>query len=336
MYLNIFRIILLFMSRQEQQLLVNYIEQYNQINTHIHQLATMATNIRRNINNILNNNRDIIRSSNSIIRRTNNDLNALRETLLRPSSRVSYDYENPIDRNLYTGNAHLNRTTRFINDFFNLPLLATFNTQTNNNDATQTSPTQEQINNATRSIRYSDISDPISDICPISYETFQEHDVVCEIRNCGHIFHQNALSEWFRTHSTCPVCRRDIRDTNTNANANVNANVNVNVNVSANANANANVNNVLVDDVDSNSDEDVVNVNASVNTDASVNANANSVGRINNPSIISQDDEHITFEYFVNGERDLNNLSELSNSLLRAFLNNSSNYYTIDPSGNRF
>jgi hypothetical protein len=32
------------------------------------------------------------------------------------------------------------------------------------------------------------------------------------IRGCNHIFNRDSLREWFTRHSTCPMCRRDIRE----------------------------------------------------------------------------------------------------------------------------
>ena len=32
------------------------------------------------------------------------------------------------------------------------------------------------------------------------------------IRGCNHIFNRASLREWFVSHSTCPMCRSDIRD----------------------------------------------------------------------------------------------------------------------------
>jgi hypothetical protein len=78
-------------------------------------------------------------------------------------------------------------------------------------------PTQDQIDTATRRVRYCDIVRPINTSCPISMDDFQDHDNVTIIRNCGHIFHTNNLMNWFTTNSRCPVCRYDIRDYNLNA-----------------------------------------------------------------------------------------------------------------------
>ena len=77
-------------------------------------------------------------------------------------------------------------------------------------------PTQEQINNATRSIRYENIQNPLNESCPISLERFNPNDVVTQICWCGHIFNTNELTSWFRSNVRCPVCRYDIRNYETN------------------------------------------------------------------------------------------------------------------------
>jgi hypothetical protein len=72
-------------------------------------------------------------------------------------------------------------------------------------------PTNAQITNATRTFNYSaDLSNNIR--CPITLEEFQEHDVVCEIKQCRHLFKQESIMDWFQRNVRCPVCRYDIRD----------------------------------------------------------------------------------------------------------------------------
>jgi len=73
-------------------------------------------------------------------------------------------------------------------------------------------PTQQQIEIATRNVRYSDILSPVNISCPISLETFNDNDIVTVIRFCGHIFKQDDLNRWFMTNCKCPVCRYDIRN----------------------------------------------------------------------------------------------------------------------------
>lgn len=79
------------------------------------------------------------------------------------------------------------------------------------------SPTQSQFEAATRRVRYCDISRPINTSCPISLEDFNDNDMVTVIRPCGHIFHNEQITNWFRTNCRCPVCRYDIREYNSNA-----------------------------------------------------------------------------------------------------------------------
>jgi hypothetical protein len=73
-------------------------------------------------------------------------------------------------------------------------------------------PTQEQIENATRTVRFGDIIRPNNTSCPISLDTFNEGDQVTVIRQCSHIFKPESLNTWFQSNCVCPVCRYDIRD----------------------------------------------------------------------------------------------------------------------------
>ena len=73
-------------------------------------------------------------------------------------------------------------------------------------------PTQEQINNGTRRVLYSNIENPLNLSCPITLENFNNDDNVTQILGCGHIFNHDSLIAWFRNHVRCPVCRYDIRN----------------------------------------------------------------------------------------------------------------------------
>ena len=75
-------------------------------------------------------------------------------------------------------------------------------------------PTQEQIQQSTRSLPFSTISNPINTSCPISLENFTDANEVTMIIPCRHIFNKESLMEWFNTHTNCPVCRYDIRNHN--------------------------------------------------------------------------------------------------------------------------
>jgi len=73
-------------------------------------------------------------------------------------------------------------------------------------------PTQAQIENATSSLVYGEIIDPINTSCPISLETFSETSEVTMIKHCKHIFNKQNLMSWFNGNCKCPVCRYDIRN----------------------------------------------------------------------------------------------------------------------------
>ena len=71
-------------------------------------------------------------------------------------------------------------------------------------------PTQDQINRATRIVKYSSIISPKNQSCPISHNPFDDEDDVMMIQYCQHIFNESDLKTWFQNHSTCPVCRYNI------------------------------------------------------------------------------------------------------------------------------
>lgn len=73
-------------------------------------------------------------------------------------------------------------------------------------------PTEEQINNATRTITYDESIELINHRCPISLADFEEGEDIRQIIYCGHCFCEESIQNWFRTNVRCPVCRYDIRD----------------------------------------------------------------------------------------------------------------------------
>ena len=75
-----------------------------------------------------------------------------------------------------------------------------------------TAPTNEQIQDATTSFVYEDISEPVNTSCPISLNTFQGDDTILQINRCRHNYTPSSLLEWFRTNTHCPLCRIDIRE----------------------------------------------------------------------------------------------------------------------------
>lgn len=72
-------------------------------------------------------------------------------------------------------------------------------------------PTNDQINRATLNTVFSNILSPVNATCPISRDEFDDNSEITMIRGCNHIFNRVSLREWFMHHSTCPMCRCDIR-----------------------------------------------------------------------------------------------------------------------------
>jgi len=88
-------------------------------------------------------------------------------------------------------------------------------TRTTNNGADTRGPaipTPEQIRRATLNTTYSNIITPVNNTCPISRDEFEDESEITMIRGCNHIFNRVSLREWFVNHSTCPMCRNDIRN----------------------------------------------------------------------------------------------------------------------------
>jgi len=198
---------------QERQNLINmYISQYNQTNLHIERLFNTLDDIRNNINNLIGNN---MSSTNRHFNRSNRHTNMNNNSNSngrRPY--IYYDLSNPIDRSTYISDETNNNNNPDISDF-----LTTFL-----NSSVPIRPSQEQINNASRLVRYSDIQNPNSTSCVISLEPFTSNDNVIQLHHCKHIFFPDQFNQWFSNHVRCPVCRHDIR-TYTNTNTNTNTNV---------------------------------------------------------------------------------------------------------------
>lgn len=72
-------------------------------------------------------------------------------------------------------------------------------------------PTNDQITNATLNTVFANILSPVNATCPISRDEFNDESEITMIRGCNHIFNRASLREWFVNHSTCPMCRSDIR-----------------------------------------------------------------------------------------------------------------------------
>jgi hypothetical protein len=321
-------------TREQERLINMYISQYNQTNAHIEQLLDMLDEIRLSIFNIANTSRrntnryghGDVRSStyiNSFINRLFND---------RDQNYIRYDYNMPINPNLYTifnesnSNSNINprtniRTTpsptptynntnnitnplsneltNFINTFLNTPVIIR--------------PTPEQIQSSSRLIKFEDIQEPLSDRCPISLELFSREEIVRQLLPCGHIFCQSGFQEWFQNNVRCPVCRYDIRNYRSTAtDININA---TNSNTETNTNATANT---------------TINTNTTISTSDNPN-NLNVVRNANTNEI-----EHITFDITNNAMSD-NIIDGLTDRILESILfpqTQDNERFTFDASNN--
>jgi len=359
------------LSLDQQRLLDMYIQQYTQTNNHIEHLADMLDEIKYNIINMLLPNRNTYRSYRHSRQNTNNinninNINRFINQILneRQNNYIYYDYNNPINPNLYNtinrdaNNNHLRyrldnhrstipnfspisrsiRSTRQNSNnlnYENVTRSLNFDIRDLFDDTDDTfnsnvvvRPTEQQIRNASRLVRYRDIQQPLSDSCPIILERFNPDDMVRQIHSCGHIFSYNAFNQWFNSNVRCPVCRYDIRDYNNNNN-NINNRENYEL---INNNQNSSV---VLEDVDDNSDEEnniseqtnnyeTNNVSNNINTTNNSENENTQLNSISNLNIVrdpnSNEIEHITFDINNNEVRD-NLINLVSRRLFQSLTN---------------
>ena len=213
------------LSLQERQRLISmYVTQYNQTNTHITRLLDTLDDIRNNINNLIGNNMNRYNQPNRSSTRPNRanrqhnfnhgaHTNTNTNTGTRGGPFIHYDYNNPIERSTYiTEFMHdiITNNTANIHRHENNPDIANFLT-TFLSSSVPVRPSQEQINNASRLVRFDSIQSPNSTTCAISLEPFASDDNVRQLNHCGHIFFPDQFNQWFSNNVRCPVCRHDIR-----------------------------------------------------------------------------------------------------------------------------
>ena len=74
-----------------------------------------------------------------------------------------------------------------------------------NNEQNNSINIKELIENSELIIYNSvDISDEV--MCSICRVNFVNNDIIRKLQ-CGHLFHHNCVDNWFKNHTTCPVCR---------------------------------------------------------------------------------------------------------------------------------
>lgn len=210
---------------EQQRVYVMYVNQYDLISNQIDTLFEMLSDIRANITDLQTNSisnsfdiRTIISDSNINRDMINRDI-INRDIINRDRDSDSDRNRNNSTNNTTTSTTNITQNTspieRFLTNFFNTPIgslhIPVSSVQTNNNIIHLTS---EQINNASRLVRYNEIENPTCDRCSISLLEFNNDDNVRQILYCGHIFHENSLQEWFRRNTVCPLCRYDILNNN--------------------------------------------------------------------------------------------------------------------------
>jgi hypothetical protein len=198
------------LTNEQHRILNIYVNQYNQSNSQVQCLLNIMDEIKENIISVIDENAS---RRNRQVRRSNTALNRAIHTASnnRQNNYIRYDLNQPINpgvyrRNQLNANNNLRQGSFFttiLDDFLNLTV--------------DIVPTEEQILNASRIIRYGDIETPLTESCPISLEQFNENSMVVQLLPCNHLFCQSQFNEWFRRNARCPVCRYDIRNYRQNA-----------------------------------------------------------------------------------------------------------------------
>ena len=322
----------------DQQRLVNmYINHYNQTNSQIDNLHDMVDEIRNNILNILSANQTsrhrTNRRSNQNLNNiaTNTNINSFISNLSNQnqSNYVSYDYNAPLNPNLYSSQSFSSPFTThgLFNATSPTPTIPTPTNRNSNvrnlfnwytdlfNSNVVVSPTPQEIRNAAAIVRYRDIQNPLSETCPITLERFNPDDIVRQIHFCGHIFSQSAFIEWFHRNVRCPVCRYDIRTYVNNA-----------------ATTNANINTATNNDDDNSSTDD--NLDQENNNLNAPNLNAPNLNAVRSPE--SNQVDHITFD-LPGGQATTDFINIITDRIVQGMLNpnaNNDDRFMFDASNN--
>jgi hypothetical protein len=278
---------------------------YNDNLRSIHHLMDQNTEITSQLIHIMNNRRNLNNSTfNTSENRQTNNRNYNRDRYSR-RYRNNPIVENDNNNNNTQRRVYIDNIPYYVDDLqlYTIPL----NSSTSRNLGNQFSrvvnsflepinvtPTQSQIENATRNIVYGDILDPINNSCPISLEPFTDTSNVTMIRHCRHIFNTNSLMSWFNSNCKCPVCRYDIRNHNPNNNNN---------------------NTATTSQHEDEDEQEQEEENTSEYIDTAINQQANNRPNLNNNAIETLFVEILSDLSNNNIEYTLDNTSQLFNSL---------------------
>ena len=231
-----------------------------------------------------------------------------RESVNNAGSNIFYELDNymPRSRVVRLAREADNNLSNYLNNFFS---------------PVQIYPTQTQIENATRIVRYGDIIRPNNISCPISLEPFRDDENVSLIRFCNHIFNTEQLNLWFQSNCRCPVCRYDIRNyTNQTINNNYQSihgdyfnNNFINETNTNMSNNNTATTNIITDTTNNNIDISNNNIDISNNN---IDISNNNTGLTNNMERLFTNTTNILTDYLLNNiqlNTDIsgNNISDL-------------------------
>jgi hypothetical protein len=204
------------LNNDQRQLINMYVNQYNQANAQIDRLYGVLDEIRYNI--------ALITQQQPQSQQSTRQQNQQQQQQQQPNTRnrnrstnntnILYDYQNPINPSIYL-NRPATRIRSSNNDSFSSQLSGLLSSFLNTTVTVR--PSAEQLETASRLVRYGDINRPLSETCPISMDRFSIDDQVRQIHQCGHIFMPSEFDEWFQSNVRCPVCRFDIRNHMTGA-----------------------------------------------------------------------------------------------------------------------
>ena len=343
------------LSHEQQRLINMYINQYNQTNTHIDMLLDMLDEIRENIINIINASQPRRTRLNRHTRNSNTNINRIINEMFntRQHNNIYYDYNNPINPDIYT-DMSFNNIYRNNNNYqpnnrnvaFNqspdlTSLLANFL-----NTTVTVRPTNEQIESASRLVRFGDIENPVSEACPISLDEFNNDDVVRQLLPCGHLFHTSQFDEWFSEHVRCPVCRYDIRNYRqlsrrnspnniVNETSTISNNYQSQSDTNTNTNTNTNTTQTSIPDTQVPQTEHTVPQTYSDNNSISSNSSRSNMNVIRDP--LTNQIEHLTFD--ISDQQFTNNfIDNITRNIFQSMLNphtqNNNGRFMIDSSNN--
>lgn len=225
------------------------------------------------------------------------------------------------------GRVNNTENENIISQFLNIANLENeLNNNNNNNNILQfdffapitVRPTQQQISDATRRIRFSEIENPVNRMCPISQENFNPDNEVIQIRHCRHNFTPQHFNTWFSRNVRCPCCRFDIRNHANNDSSTSNTQVH-----NPNTGSNTTSNNASVTASNNASNTELPSEN-NISLDNTVEINVNTPESLNNMiSMISNTlaqqledsgldaSSNITIQYSISEDSNSNSNSEV-------------------------